>query len=90
MKIVDMLNDKATAALGGVAAGVPALLAEGCATRPCTACFACAASLAALGGIWLKGRLKGDALAKRRHSDESRNPVLSDVSTNHGFRLSPE
>lgn len=59
MKIMDMLNDKTSAALGGVAAGVPGLLASGCATRPCTACFACAASLAALGGIWLKGRLKG-------------------------------
>lgn len=59
MKIMDMLSDKATAALGGVAAGVPGLLASGCATRPCTACFACAASLAALGGIWMKGRLRG-------------------------------
>ena len=62
MKVMEMLNDKTTAALGGVAAGVPGLLASGCSTRPCTACFACAASLAALGGIWMKNRLKGKRL----------------------------
>jgi len=64
MKVMDMLNDKATAALGGVAAGVPALLAEGCATRPCAACFGCAASIVVLGGIMIKRRLESASRKK--------------------------
>lgn len=77
MKLTGLPGGSASAAIGGIAAGVPALLAGVCGSRECTACFGCAATVIALGGAWLGARLKS------RIRTTAGRPHARDRSTDH-------